>query len=169
MIMPPSGGTGTVRADGRSGVRLAAESSTPAPVPSHPTWPRVSTLELKALPTAVACGRLHAKQVLWEWKLDHLADDAVNLVSELLTNAVQASASPSGAGLVALRLLANRQQLIIEVWDQSPDDPKPGRADFEAEHGRGFTVIEAYSNRWGYHRTHANRKVVWCELLVEGR
>src|SRR5215831_12776343 len=118
-----SGGTGAVWAEGRSGVRQSAESATPVPVPPRPTWPQVSLLELRALPTAVACGRLHAKQVLWEWKLDHLANDAVTLVSELLTNAIQASRTPQGAGLVTLRLLANHQQLIIEVWDQSPENP----------------------------------------------
>jgi anti-sigma regulatory factor (Ser/Thr protein kinase) len=107
--------------------------------------------------------------VLWEWQLDHLADDAVTLVSELLTNAVQASSSPAGAGLAALRLRANRQQLIIEVWDQSPEDPLPGHAHDESEHGRGFMVIEALSNRWGHHRTSVDRKVVWCELMIKGR
>src|SRR5260370_1189627 len=117
-------GTGAAWAGGRTGVRPAAESTTPAPVPPSPAWPLVSTLELSALPTAVACGRLHANHVLWGWKLDHQADDAVTLVSEMLTNAVKASPTPQGAGLVTLRLLANHQQLLIEVWDQNPDDPR---------------------------------------------
>jgi hypothetical protein len=30
-------------------------------------WPLETFLELGALPTAVACARWHAKQVLWEW------------------------------------------------------------------------------------------------------
>jgi len=30
-------------------------------------WPLRSYLELGALPSAVPCARLHAKQVLWEW------------------------------------------------------------------------------------------------------
>src|SRR5262245_19278952 len=164
-----NGGTGAVWAGGRAGVRQAAESATPVPVPPPPAWPLVSTLELSALPTAVGCGRLHAKHVLWEWKLDHLADDAQTLVSEMLTNAVTASRTPQGAGLVILRLLANHQQLLIEVWDQNPDDPGPRHAPDDAENGRGLIVVEALSNRWGHHRTHANRKVVWCELLVAAR
>jgi anti-sigma regulatory factor (Ser/Thr protein kinase) len=53
-------------------------------------WPQCSSLELAALPTVVPCGRLHTRQVLREWKLAHLADDAETLVSELLTNAVKA-------------------------------------------------------------------------------
>ena len=142
------------------------EEGRAVPMPSD--WPHCSFLELAALPTAVPCGRLHATQVLWEWKLDHLVDDAETLVSELLTNAVKASWSPHGAGLLALRLLADRQRLLIEVWDQSPADPQPRAADDESESGRGFTVIEALSHRWGFRRVSVARKVVWCELVVAG-
>jgi anti-sigma regulatory factor (Ser/Thr protein kinase) len=107
--------------------------------------------------------------VLWEWKLDQLADDAETLVSELLTNAIIASRSLQGSGLVALRLLADHERLLIEIWDQNPDDPQPRQADDESEHGRGFTVIEALSHRWGFSRVSASLKVVWCELVVESR
>jgi len=130
-------------------------------------WPHVSALELAALPTAVPCARLHTREVLWEWKLDQLADDAETLVSELLTNAVTASRSSEGVGLVALRLLADHKRVLIEVWDQHPGDPQPRRADDESEHGRGFMVIEALSHQWGFRRASANLKVVWCELVIE--
>lgn len=169
-----SGSTGAV-STARGGARptgsgldhgLVAEPSSGAGTVST-DWPLISTLELAALPTAVACGRLHAKQLLWEWKLDVLADDAETLVSELLTNAVKASRSLHEASFVTLRLLANRHQLVIEVWDQHPDDPQPHVADIDAEHGRGFMVIDALARRWGYHRVSANLKVVWCELVVE--
>ena len=163
---PAEGGTGAVPADWRGGARRAAESKAPVPVPSLRGWPHVSSLELAALKTAAACGRVHTKEVLWEWKLDQLADNAEILVSELLTNAIRASQSAQGAGLVALRLLADRQRLVIEVWDQNPDDPRPRRVDDRSEHGRGFMVIEALSNRWGYRRVSTSLKVVWCELVV---
>jgi anti-sigma regulatory factor (Ser/Thr protein kinase) len=107
--------------------------------------------------------------VLWEWKLNTFADDAEVLASELLTNAVKASWSPDGVGLLSLRLLASQSQLIIEVWDQNPDDPRPQRAELDDEHGRGFMVIDALSSRWGYRRFSANLKFVWCELVVESR
>jgi len=131
-------------------------------------WPFRTYLELSALPTAVSCARSHARLVLWEWHLDHLVDDAQMLVSELLTNAVEASRSPTGAGVVALRLLANRERLVIEVWDQSPTDPQPREADDESERGRGLAVIEALSHRWGFRRLSYVQKVVWCELLIKG-
>jgi anti-sigma regulatory factor (Ser/Thr protein kinase) len=131
------------------------------------SWPLSSGLVLGALPTAASCGRLHAKNVVWEWGLGYLSDTIELLVSELLTNAVKASASPDGAGVVVLRLLANRERLLIEVWDHNPDDPQPRQADAESESGRGFSVIEALSNRWGFRRLSYSLKVVWCELLTD--
>ena len=53
-------------------------------------WPLRSYLQLGALPGAVPCARLHTKLVLWEWGLDRLVETAELLVSEIITNAVQA-------------------------------------------------------------------------------
>ena len=58
----------------------------------EPTPPLLSYLELGALPTAVPCARLHARHVLWEGGLNGLAPDSELLVSELVTNAVNATA-----------------------------------------------------------------------------
>ncbi len=131
-------------------------------------WPRWTCLELAALPTAVACARAHAKQVLWEWGLEWLMEDAALLVSELMTNAITASWSPEEKGLVALRLLGNHERVCIEVWDQSSDNPVPRDVDDEGESGRGFAVIEALSYGWGWRRVSASLKVVWCEVVVKG-
>ena len=136
------------------------------PVSTPAYWPLRSHLELGALTSAVPCARLHVRQVVWEGGFSHLAEDAEILVSELLTNAVKASSSPDGAGVVVLRLLANRERLLIEVWDHNPDDPQPRQADAESESGRGFSVIEALSSRWGFRRLSYSVKVVWCELLI---
>jgi anti-sigma regulatory factor (Ser/Thr protein kinase) len=136
------------------------------PVSAPAYWPLRSYLELGALTSAVPCARLHARQVVWEWGFSHLAEDAETLVSELLTNAVKASSSPDGAGVVVLRLLADRERLLIEVWDHNPDDPQPRPTDGESESGRGFSVIEALSSRWGFRRLSYSVKVVWCELLI---
>jgi hypothetical protein len=52
---------------------------------------RMSVLELAPLPGATSCARLHAVHVLHEWGLRALADDAALIVSELITNAADAS------------------------------------------------------------------------------
>ena len=51
-------------------------------------WPLSSRLVLGALPTAVGCIRLHAKQVVWEWGLAELAGAVELVVSELATGCV---------------------------------------------------------------------------------
>lgn len=66
----------------------------------------VSMLELAALPTAIACARLHAVNVLHEWGLRNLADDAALVVSELMTNALNASVAMDDRPPIALGLRA---------------------------------------------------------------
>jgi anti-sigma regulatory factor (Ser/Thr protein kinase) len=152
-----SGGTGAVR--GRSPMR-AAEPDSGAGTAIH-RWAHVSSLPLAALETAPGCGRGHARNVLREWNLSHLADDAVLLISELLTNAVR---QPGNS--VCLRLLADREQLIIEAWDQSPDAPQPRRASDGDQSGRGLAVVQGLAHRWGSQRINPGWKVVWAELLT---
>jgi anti-sigma regulatory factor (Ser/Thr protein kinase) len=127
---------------------------------------RTSVLEFAPLPTAVPCGRLHAVHILHEWGLRHLADDAALIVSELITNAIDASVVLPERPPIALRLLVTERSLLIEVWDQSPLDLELRQADPGDECGRGLTVVAALSERWGWERTGYNRKVVWAELLI---
>ena len=130
------------------------------------TLTRTSFLELAPLPTAVPCARLHTMHVLHEWGLRALAADAALIVSELTTNAADASAVLPERPPIALRLLASEKSLVIEVWDHSPLDLEPRMADADAECGRGLTVVAAISDRWGCERTGYRRKVVWAELAL---
>jgi hypothetical protein len=50
----------------REAIRHGQEPGIP-PSLRHPAWPLRSGLELGALPSAVPCARLHARQVTWEW------------------------------------------------------------------------------------------------------
>jgi anti-sigma regulatory factor (Ser/Thr protein kinase) len=125
-----------------------------------------SALEFAPLPTAVPCARLHTVHVLHEWGLRELADDAALIVSELMTNARDASAVLPERPTITLRLLAGEKSLLIEAWDHSPRDLEPTEADADAECGRGLSVIAALSDRWGWERTGHRRKVVWAELAL---
>lgn len=133
--------------------------------PSPPEAPRVSLLELGPLLTAVPCARLHTRNVLTEWRLprDTVADAEV-VVSELISNAVQATMSLPGSEPIALRLCANAERLLIEAWDRHPEDPVRRPASPDAEGGRGLAVIDAYSERWGCLRVNDHLKAVWCEF-----
>ena len=130
----------------------------------------MSFIELAPLPSAVPCARLHAVHVLREWDLRDLADDAALVISELVTNAVAASATLPDRPPVSLRLISLGRCLRIEVQDRSPADLRPGAAatgaegSDDAEHGRGLGVVAALSTRCGSERSGPHRKTVWAEL-----
>jgi anti-sigma regulatory factor (Ser/Thr protein kinase) len=125
---------------------------------------RMSFLELAPLPGAVPCARLHTVSVLAEWGLGDLADDAALVISELMTNAVRASAALPARPPVLLHLTAGQRSLRVEVHDSSPSEPVLCAPDPGAEHGRGLAVVAALSARYGSQRTGRCRKVVWAEL-----
>ena len=121
-------------------------------------WPRHSYLELGALPTAVPCARLHVRHLLWEWGLNGLAADTELLVSELVTNAVKATAERQQAA-VLLRLSSDSPRVLIEVWDADPQPPVPkelghdGTPDPQEEGGRGLFLVTVLSARWNWYPT----------------
>jgi anti-sigma regulatory factor (Ser/Thr protein kinase) len=133
-------------------------------------WPHSSYLELGALPTAVACARLHARNVLHEWGLKNLAPDAELLVAELMASAVKATAA-RGQAVVRLRLSGDGTRVLIEVWDADRLPPAPGhrgedgRPGRPAERGPGLSLVSALSARWDWYLTgEPAGKVVWCEI-----
>jgi anti-sigma regulatory factor (Ser/Thr protein kinase) len=146
---------------------LRRVSSQPLMQPVMDEWPLLSHLELGALPGAVACARLHARQVLWEWGLSGIAEDAELLVSELVTNATQASLSVEWIQPVGLWLSSDRSRLLILVQDTSGRPPRPtGGAGEDEERGRGLLIVEAISAKWGWDAKNGSTgKVVWA--LIE--
>jgi len=136
-------------------------------------WPHQTFLELGALPTAAPCARLHTTLVLWEWDLGTLVRSAGLVVSELVSNAVQASLELTGsrfAGVwtpgtppVRMWLSADDQRVVIQVWDGSDRPPVPQPVDPEADSGRGLLLVGALSAEWGcYTPEKSSGKVVWA-------
>lgn len=136
-------------------------------------WPLTSFLELGALPGAVPCARLHAQQVVWEWGLGALTETVELVVSELVTNSVQASEALAGSRYgesgrpqtlpIRLWLQSDGQHVVIHVWDSTPDLPVQQVPDLDAEHGRGLLLVEAVSGRYGsYLLEDGTGKVVWA-------
>jgi anti-sigma regulatory factor (Ser/Thr protein kinase) len=138
--------------------------------------PLQTSLVLGALPSAVACARLHARNVMYEWNLPSVADSVELVVSELATNAVRASTGPDGrprydakTGLppIGLRLSSDRLHVLIEVWDQDPRLPMARTADSDDEGGRGLMLVEAVCERWDCTVSPCwGGKVVWAEICV---
>jgi anti-sigma regulatory factor (Ser/Thr protein kinase) len=155
---------------------------TDLPVTTSPTqapssdWELRTFLELGALPTAVPCARLHARQVLWEWHLDALSETAELIVSELVTNAVQASVGLTGSRRsgrwvpgtppVRLWLFSDKERVLIQVWDGNDRHPAPQQPGPDVESGRGLLLVESLSAEWGsYPPERSGGKVVWA--LIE--
>jgi anti-sigma regulatory factor (Ser/Thr protein kinase) len=91
-------------------------------------------------------------------------DDAVLIVSELLTNVVLHGRQ--GVEFEAMiKLAVVEKRLRIEVHDASPLVPAQRPASDDAESGRGLMVVGALAHRWGWEPT-ADGKFVWCELAM---
>jgi anti-sigma regulatory factor (Ser/Thr protein kinase) len=132
-------------------------------------WPLRSYLELPAVPTSARSARQHATSVLREWRVTALADTVELLVSEIITNAVRASADIARqrdeAHVVWLRcwLISDGRNVLIQVWDDDHRHPVCQRAGLDAETGRGLLLIESLSLRWGCYPLDAQGgKVVWA-------
>jgi len=170
-----SGATATSSRDTMAGnARWHAEGAISAG--SNAGWPLSAHLPLGALPTAVPCARGYTRAILDEWNLAVMADAAELIVSELVTNSVQATADKDGQprygedGLpvVHLRLASDRVRFRAEVWDSVPHVPAARQAGPDEEGGRGLALVEALSDRWGWTTVPVwPGKVVWAELRAD--
>src|SRR6266566_3851843 len=116
-------------------------------------WPLRDFIELGALAGAVPSARLHARNVLWEWRLSALSESAEIVVTELMTNAVAASQFAEWVLPVRLWLLADPTRLVVMVWDTNPQPPMRLDGGEQAESGRGLVLVKAVSGRWGSYAT----------------
>jgi anti-sigma regulatory factor (Ser/Thr protein kinase) len=130
-----------------------------APTPRQPLTCR---LEFRATAGAVPCARSLAKRIIVEWGRPDVADVAELLVSELVTNAIHASAGLP-APVVRLWLVAENDSIVIRVWDASVHMPRRQNAGPESEHGRGLMLVESLSKQWGACRKPSG-KVVWVQI-----
>jgi two-component sensor histidine kinase len=66
---------------------------------------------------------------------------------------------------VRLWLASDRAQVLIIVWDASPQPPVRVDASDNAENGRGLMLVEAISEQWGWCcRDDTEGKFVWAML-----
>jgi anti-sigma regulatory factor (Ser/Thr protein kinase) len=124
-------------------------------------WPLRSDLELRAQPASVRSARRHATTTLREWRMEALAGPVELLASELVTNAVRASAGR--AAQIRFWLSSDRRSILIQVWDAGHRRPIRQAGGPGAESGRGLLIVEALSARWGcYVPERQAGKIVWA-------
>jgi anti-sigma regulatory factor (Ser/Thr protein kinase) len=89
---------------------------------------------------------------------DPLMHDTLLCISELVTNAVQASCDH-----VSLDLIVDRDRVRIVVTDNGCGWPTMHRPEAEDPHGRGLMIIDAIAQSWGIEPSGVH-KAVWAEL-----
>jgi anti-sigma regulatory factor (Ser/Thr protein kinase) len=129
-------------------------------------WPPQTHIQLRVLPTAIACVRGHVRAVACESGLAFLADTAELLASEIATNAVRASQRlTTESPVVHLWVSPGDGCLIIQVWDGSSEMPSRREAGPEADSGRGLMLVDHLAKDWGVYGK-GTGKVVW--VLIGG-
>jgi anti-sigma regulatory factor (Ser/Thr protein kinase) len=100
---------------------------------------------------------------------DPLADVAVLLTSELVTNAVVHSDSRGADGTVALMLIEMPGGLRVEVADCGSDLSIPVvKSDVFVSEGHGLLLVQTLADQWGYVRDEVGT-IVWFWLSRPNR
>lgn len=118
------------------------------------------SIELAAHPAAVASARLRTRLALRAWGLADLADDAEQIVGELVVNAVEAHRRERCNAPVRLTLLAGLRTVLIVVRDHTEGKPLPREASRWDEDGRGLLIVDALSAHWDVKSVPEGGKVV---------
>jgi len=122
-----------------------------------------STLPAQVLSPAAA--RSAVREAMTGAGLEVILDDAVLLVSELVTNAVVHAGTQ-----IELRVDIGPGSVLVEVTDYRPGTLPALRVkpDAEREAGRGMLLLDAVAKEWGT-RHFAGGKAVWFKLGVTDR
>ena len=109
-----------------------------------------------------AAARRFVSATLSVWGCSLVADEALLVTSELITNAiVHASSSPE----LVLRFTGTA--LHVEVRDRSTASPTPHDAEPGDVGGRGLAMIDRIASAWGVTPIAGGGKAVWVDLNCE--
>ena len=109
---------------------------------------------------AVREARHLVRDLLEQWSLFALTDDAALVVTELVANAIEHAESEC-----QLTVTRVEEGVRIEVRDSGTGTPEPRPVSVTAEDGRGLLIIAALSAAWGIDDA-AHGKTVWVELAL---
>jgi anti-sigma regulatory factor (Ser/Thr protein kinase) len=127
---------------------------------------RTASTTLPPDPTSSRACRRFLMERLDEWGADQFTDDAVLLLSELVTNAVLHAGTEIG---VTLRLAGDGTVLRVEVRDGDPRMPAVRHYSLLSGTGRGLALVDATASSWDVEPAGAGAgKTVWFELEAAG-
>ncbi|MFI6324673.1 ATP-binding protein [Nonomuraea sp. NPDC050556] len=115
-------------------------------------------------PSSVAVARQRLSTDLQEWGVyANAIDDAVLVVSELLSNALR-HAHPLPSGMVRVAWLWSDEHVEVAVSDGgAATEPRAGRPTLSSLGGRGLGIVEYVAERWGV-RHDDETTTVWAVL-----
>ncbi|WP_141583712.1 ATP-binding protein [Actinomadura sp. WMMA1423] len=88
-----------------------------------------------------------------------LVDDSAVVMSEIITNAVNAAKGHE----LSIRIAVHEGAPLLECWDPSPELPRACEAGLDALSGRGMAIIAAYAKDTGVRPSPTGQgKVVWA-------
>ncbi|KIZ15894.1 ATP-binding protein [Streptomyces natalensis] len=120
---------------------------------------------LPHIPEAVSVVRRRMRTVLADWDLTpDLAEDALLVISELITNAVVHALPPAALRLSRLGV-GGRSALRVEVTDAGPVSTGRLSAQPMDEHGRGLGIVTTLAAECGT-RVHETGVTRWAEFLA---
>lgn len=120
----------------------------------------VETVMLPSGPSAPALARSMVREQLAARGFDSLIPDAVLVVSEVVTNAVQ----HTGSETIEVALTTLEDGVRIAVADSDGDGvPVRKAVDPDAPDGRGLAIVAALASEWGI-AARPPGKVVWAEV-----
>ena len=119
----------------------------------------METVELNLARVPVSVARARAGMRPMREALGDRYQDAVLLVSELITNAVRHGSGPS----VSLTARVRGGAVRIEVVDGGDGFVAPsGLPDASSPNGRGLQIVDSLSDAWGVYE--GNSTHVWFEI-----
>ena len=121
-------------------------------------------LTLPACGLPVRLARQVTREVLSAWRLAHVEETAILLVSELVTNAVRDAACTD---VITLELEVAQTWLRIEAYRWRPGLALPRTTGEFDESGFEYALVDSLADRWGVRET-VTGKTAWAELDIRG-
>lgn len=129
---------------------------------------------LLASPATAGLARTLADQRLRKWDYFRIIDDALLVLTELVTNAVRETPGKE----IRLQLSRDPHGLIVAVWDSSPRPPEPrpvaeltlddldlSPGAFDDNGGRGLIIVQALSAACGCTGDPLGGKWTWARMV----
>ena len=116
------------------------------------------SLDLRPEPRAAGAARQFVADALRDAVAGEVAEVAVLLTSELVTNAVMHARTP-----IHLVVDLDARTLRVTVVDDTPRSPALRPANHNKLTGRGMNLVDTLAGHWGVDPTREGKKV-WFEL-----